>query len=96
MKKEKKHRLARAAAAAAGVPVTVFADLPEISLSGGRELRVEGPCGVLLYTGQCILIDGGELRLCVRGAGLWLDFIGTQALCARGRIDSVEIERAEG
>ena len=40
MDREKKHPIAAALAAAADVPITVFADLPEVVLSGGREIRI--------------------------------------------------------
>ena len=61
MDREKKHPIAAALAAAADVPITVFADLPEVMLSGGREIRILRHHGVRESLAAAGRIDGVTL-----------------------------------
>ena len=68
------------------------AGTPQILLSGGRQVTVEGHLGIRLYsperievrTGQgCVRIDGRSLRVC---------FLSLGRLVIRGRIHSLTLE----
>lgn len=95
MDREKKHPIAAALAAAADVPITVFADLPEIMLSGGREIRVLRHRGVREYTPERIVLSGGELDVEIRGRDLQILSLGPESLAAAGKIDGVALLRRE-
>jgi len=95
MDREKKHPIAAALAAAADVPITVFADLPEVVLSGGREIRILQHHGVREYTPERIVISGGGMEVEIRGQGLQILCLGPESLAAAGRIDGVMLLRRE-
>lgn len=95
MHREKKHRLASALAAAADVPVTVFADLPEVVLSGGREVRILHHRGVTEYTPERIVVGGKELEVEILGSGLHLCSLDPESLAASGRVEEIRLHRRE-
>lgn len=72
------------------LPVDSLAGVPRLTLVGSRSAVVEQHRGLLLYSPEQIEIEGGRVRLRIRGDGLRLQAMDREALLVRGEIVSVE------
>ena len=69
-----------------GEPVKRLSDIPlEIA-----ERLVENHCGLLEYSHECIVVDGGRVRVCIRGTNLQLVAMDSTALLISGTIACAE------
>ena len=81
-----------------GEPVKRLSDIPlEIAErldlpaeSGRRRALVENHCGLLEYSHECIVVDGGRVRVCIRGTNLQLVAMDSTALLISGTIACAE------
>lgn len=48
-------------------PAESVAGVPKLTVTGRRRALVENHCGLLAYSRECIIIDGGRTRVCLRG-----------------------------
>ena len=62
-------------------------DLPAESVAG---VPVENHCGLLEYSHECIVVDGGRVRVCIRGTNLQLVAMDSTALLISGTIACAE------
>ncbi len=51
---------------------------------------VENHCGLLAYSHECIVVDGGRTRVCMRGTDLQLVAMDSAALLISGTIVCAE------
>ena len=68
-------------------------DLPAESVAGvpgRRRALVENHCGLLEYSHECIVVDGGRVRVCIRGTNLQLVAMDSTALLISGTIACAE------
>ena len=86
----KKPGAAERAAEWLDLPPESVAAVPRVTVVGCRSAVVEQHRGLLLYSGEQIEIDGGRVRLRVRGTDLQLQAMDRNVLLIRGEIISVE------
>lgn len=67
------------------------AGLLRLSLSGNRRALVEDFKGVLEYTSERVTINGGTLKVTIRGEKLEIEAMDAAALLVTGRILAVEL-----
>ena len=65
-------------------------DLPAETVTGRRRALVENHCGLLEYSHECIVVDGGRVRVCIRGTNLQLVAMDSTALLISGTIACAE------
>ena len=51
---------------------------------------MENHCGLLEYSHECIVVDGGRVRVCIRGTNLQLVAMDSTALLISGTIACAE------
>ena len=49
------------------LPAESVAGVPKLTVTGRRRALVENHCGLLEYSHECIVVDGGRVRVCIRG-----------------------------
>ncbi len=86
----KKPGAAERAAELLDLPPESVAGVPRLTVVGCRSAVVEQHRGLLLYSPEQIEIEGGRVRLRVRGEGLQLHAMDRDVLLIRGEIVSVE------
>ena len=89
-KNRKKSQLMTEAAEMFDLPADVVAGLPHVELMGNRQFYMERHRGILSYSGEVIDINGDKLLIRVRGQGLELVSMTSDALRIRGDISQVE------
>ena len=52
------------------LPAESVAGVPTLNVTGPRRAPVENHCGLLEYSPECIVVDGGRVRVCLRGPHL--------------------------
>ncbi len=72
------------------LPVESLAGVPRLTVVGCRSAVVEQHRGLLLYSPEQIEVEGGHVRLRIRGDKLRLQAMDREALLVRGDIVSVE------
>ena len=65
-------------------------DYPAESVTGRRRALVENHHGLLAYSRECIIIDGGRTRVCLRGTDLQLVAMDSAAVLISGTIVCAE------
>lgn len=68
----------------------IFADIPELSFRGNREIVIEGSRGVLEYSEEAIRINTSIGLVCFEGRNLNLRCISSSELIIDGFITKVE------
>ena len=48
------------------LPAESVAGVPKLTVTGRRRALVENHCGLLEYSHECIVVDGGRVRVCIR------------------------------
>ena len=66
------------------------AGVPKLTVTGRRRALVENHCGLLEYSHECIVVDGGRVRVCIRGTNLQLVAMDSTALLISGTIACAE------
>ena len=74
------------------LPADALAGLPRITLTGDRQVLIEGRAGLLAYGPELIEAACGRLRVRVLGQELLLRAMDAQALIVAGKISAVELE----
>lgn len=46
------------------LPAESVAGVPKLTVTGRRRALVENHCGLLEYSHECIVVDGGRVRVC--------------------------------
>ena len=72
------------------LPPDLVAGLPHMEMLGDRYFYMERHKGILSYSGEVIDINGDKLLIRVRGQGLELVSMTSDALRIRGDISQVE------
>ena len=90
MRMARKPGAAERAAELLDLPVESLAGVPRLTLIGCRSAVVEQHRGLLLYTREQIDVDGGRVRLRLRGSELELRAMDPSVLIIRGEIVSAE------
>ena len=72
-----------------GEPVKRLSDIP-LEIAERRRALVENHCGLLEYSHECIVVDGGRVRVCIRGTNLQLVAMDSTALLISGTIACAE------
>ena len=65
-------------------------DARALTVTGRRRALVENHCGLLEYSHECIVVDGGRVRVCIRGTNLQLVAMDSTALLISGTIACAE------
>ena len=73
-----------------GVMHNLFADIPELTFLGNREIVIEGCRGVLEYSQETIRINTSIGLVCFFGRGLNLKCISPTELIIEGFVTKVE------
>lgn len=74
------------------LPGDVVAGLPQLELTGSRQLRMENHKGILAYGSQEIHISGGKLIIKVRGSELELKAMNASELLITGDIAGIDLD----
>ena len=61
-----------------------------VTAVGSGRVLVENHCGLLAYSRECIIIDGGRTRVCLRGTDLQLVAMDSAAVLISGTIVCAE------
>lgn len=88
--KGRKEGILEKTARALDLPADALVGLPNLWLSGDREVRVENHRGILAYETEEIHIGGGALIIRIRGEGLQLRVMTDMELLVTGQIFGVE------
>lgn len=72
------------------LPAESVAGVPKLTVTGRRRALVENHCGLLEYSHECIVVDGGWVRVCIRGTNLQLVAMDSTALLISGTIACAE------
>ena len=72
------------------LPAESVAGVPTLHLTGRRRALVENHCGLLEYSHECIVVNGGRVRVCIRGTNLQLVAMDSTALLISGTIACAE------
>ncbi len=91
MDKGRKPTLREKAARLLDLPPEAAGGPPRLTLTGDRDLYLEGYRGVLAYGKEEIHVDGGKWVLRVRGRGLEITAMRPGQLRVAGPIDGVEL-----
>ena len=86
----KKPDPAQRAAELLDLPLQTLSGAPRLTLVGRRSAVVEQHRGLLHYGPEEIEIDGGRVRVRIRGSGMQLGGMDGAVLIVRGEISSVE------
>ena len=62
----------------------------KLTVTGRRRALVENHHGLLAYSRECIIIDGGRTRVCLRGTDLQLVAMDSAAVLISGTIVCAE------
>ena len=73
-------------------PAAALTQAPRITISGGRQVLVEGHRGLLEYAGDRIAAAGPGCRILIKGEGLCLVAMDRHELVVSGRLWAVEME----
>ena len=65
-------------------------DARALTVTGRRRALVENHCGLLEYSHECIVVDGGRVRVCIRGTNLQLVAMDSAAVLISGTIVCAE------
>ncbi len=79
-------------AARFSLPEDLAPGVPRVTLTGGREVRVENQRCLLSFSSEEVEIGCGKLRLRIRGSDLLLRGMEREELWITGTICSVEVE----
>ena len=79
-------------AAGLDLPAEVLAGTPRVTLTGAEQVLIENHRGILSYTGTEVEVDGGSLRIRIRGDGLLLRAMNGEMLLVAGHIFGVDVE----
>ncbi len=74
------------------LPAETVAGVPKLTVTGRRRALIENHRGLLQYSSDCIEVDGGRVRLRIRGANLQLVAMDRSDLLISGVILSAEFE----
>lgn len=74
------------------LPAETVAGVPKLTMTGRRRALIENHRGLLQYSRDCIEVDGGRVRLRIRGANLQLVAMDRSDLLISGVILSAEFE----
>ena len=77
------------------LPPEALAQLPKVTISGGRRVMVEHHCGLLAYSTEIIEVAGNGLRVRILGDGLCLRAMDAVTVLITGRIQSLELEEGK-
>ena len=77
------------------LPAETVAGVPKLTVTGRRRALIENHRGLLQYSRDCIEVDGGRVRLRIRGANLQLVAMDRSDLLISGVILSAEFEDSE-
>jgi len=94
-KKDNKKMLARVAEMFE-LPGEALAGIPKLSMTGNRQIHVEGHGGVLEYDNSTIAINGGTIIIHIHGRGLEIVSMSAEELLIAGHIEKVEFEQLSG
>lgn len=74
------------------LPAESMAGVPKLTVTGRRRVLIENHRGLLEYSRDCIEVDGGRVRLRIRGTNLQLVAMDRSDLLISGIILSAEFE----
>lgn len=74
------------------LPAESVAGVPKLTVTGRRRVLIENHRGLLEYSRDCIEVDGGRVRLRIRGTNLQLVAMDRSDLLISGIILSAEFE----
>ena len=74
------------------LPGELFPGAGKLTLSGGRQMLIEGQRGILEYTPERLVVSFGREKLSLSGNGLKLQAMNAGELLVSGRIRTVEWE----
>ena len=74
------------------LPPEALMNVPKLTVTGCRYAVVEYHRGLSSYSSECMEIEGGRMRLRLRGEGLELVAMTGDLLILRGTIFSAEFE----
>lgn len=74
------------------LPAETVAGVPKLTVTGRRRALIENHKGLLQYSHDCIEVDGGRVRLRIRGSNLQLVAMDRSDLLISGVILSAEFE----
>ena len=76
------------------LPEELLDDGARLTLTAGRQARIENHRGLLCYAPDAMTVGCGKQRLCIRGESLRIAVMTPHELLVEGRILSVEVEGA--
>jgi len=74
------------------LPPETLMNIPKLTVTGCRYAVVEYHRGLASYSGECVEVVGGRMRLRLRGEGLEIVAMNRELLILRGTIFSAEFE----
>jgi len=74
------------------LPQETLGTLPRVTISGCSRAMVENHRGLLAYTGELVIVNGGRVQVKLRGDRLRLERMDKEELIVTGQIFSAEIE----
>lgn len=77
-----------------GLPAELLDGTARLTLTGGRQVRIENHQSLLEFTSEVLEVGCGKQRLRVLGEDLRIVSMDSAALLAEGRILTVEVENA--
>lgn len=72
------------------LPYEALARVPRLTVTGGNQAIIENHHGLVEYSGELIEIDGGKMKLSIRGYGLEISSMTKSETVVIGKILSVE------
>lgn len=88
------HEIAERITGRLRLPEELLEDGARLTLTAGRQARIENHRCLLSYTPDTVEVDCGKQRLYIRGDGLRIAVMTQIELLIEGRILSVEVEGA--
>lgn len=73
------------------LPDEALAGIPRLTVTGGRQALIESHHGILAYSRELIEIDGGIIKLVIRGDDMELAVMNRSEILIKGRIISAEL-----
>ena len=74
------------------LPDDALAGTVKLSVYGRRKVLVENHKGIIRYEETLITVNGGSMRINIRGDGLHLGAMDKEDMLIKGRIFSVDFE----
>ena len=74
------------------LPAEALSGMPKLTVTGGVRLHVECHRGLLEYTPDIIIINGGAVIVTVRGEGMDVCAMNAEEILIKGKISGIDME----